>query len=246
MSEYYRAYEARYRAVREIGEFTWGHTPDDAQLAGAVGDWVRAYDLTGKTVAESACGEGAGGVLLCRLGCIYNGYDIAPTAVEIARQAVAGFPGAKVEQRDIVAQPLPENSVDGALDVSGLHMIVTDADRAAYIGNIFNALKSGGSALFWQESYRSEAYEGAVTDIEDLMRLTGLDFNTPQKRRIGNSGKEVMLPLLPARPRTKEGYVREFENAGFRVVRMQVIKDSDFMESSIGILVEKPQQKATR
>ena len=240
MGEYYRAYEARYQAVREIGDFTWGHTPEDAQLADAVSEWVREYSLPGKKVAEFACGEGAGGVLLCRLGCVYTGYDVAPTAVEIARRALAEFPDATVELRDMVKQPPEENSLDGALDVSGLHMLVTDADRAAYLGNVFQALKSGGSALFWQESYRSDAYEGPVNDIDDWMRQTGLDFKTPQKRRIGNSDREVMLPLLPARPKTREGYAREFENAGFRVKWMREIKDSDFMEYSIGILAEKP------
>ena len=240
MSEYYRAYEERYRAVYAQGDFTWGHTAEDAQLAAVLEEWVREYGLAGKRVAEFACGEGAGGVLMCRMGCIYEGYDVAPTAVKIARKALGEFPGARVELMDMVKQALPEKTLDGALDISGLHMLVTDADRAAYISNVFRALKPGATALFWQESYRENAYDGAVESIEKWKEITGLDFDTPQRRGIGRSGREVMLRLLPARPRSREGYVAEFGAAGFDVIWVREIRDSDFMLSSAGILVRRP------
>ena len=240
MSEYYRAYEERYRAVRDVGEFTWGHTRDDERFTGAIGDWVRENELSGKRVAEFACGEGAAAVLLCGMGCIYEGYDIAPTAVEICQRALAGFENARVAQLDMVRQPLTENAYDGVLDVSGLHMLVTDADRAAYIGNVFRMLKRGATALFWQESYREDAFEGNIDSIDQWKEYTGLDFDTPQKRTIGNTGHEVMLKLLPARPRSREGYISEFERAGFAVEWFREIKNSDFMTMSAGILVRKP------
>lgn len=239
MSEYYRAYEQRYRAVRDVGDFVWGHRTDDVQLREALAGWVGEYGLSGKRVAEFACGEGAGGVLLCSMGCRYAGYDIAPTAVEICREALKKFPDARVELRDMVNEPVEEASLDGAADISGLHMLVTDADREKYLKNVFRALKPGASALFWQEAFREDAFEGRVESIEDWMKETGLDFKTPERRRIGGTDKEVMLPLLPARPRSREGYIREFEKAGFRVVWIREIKDSEFMAMSVGILAEK-------
>ena len=240
MSEYYRAYEERYRAVRDAGDFIWGHRTDDAQLVNALKGWVGEYGLAGKHVAEFACGEGAGGVLLCGLGCVYEGYDIAPTAVEICRGRLKEYPGAKVGLMDMVNEQLEADSLDGAADISGLHMLVTDDDREKYLGNVYRVLKPGATALFWQESYREDAYEGRVESIEDWMRETGLDFVTPQKRTIGNSGREVMLRLLPARPRSRDGYAREFERAGFEVVWIREIRNSDFMALSAGILVKKP------
>ena len=106
MSEYYRAYEERYRAVRDVGEFTWGHTRDDERFTGAIGDWVRENELSGKRVAEFACGEGAAAVLLCGMGCIYEGYDIAPTAVEICQRALAGFDTGA--HRNVMIYSVPE------------------------------------------------------------------------------------------------------------------------------------------
>lgn len=239
MSEYYRAYEERYRAVRDVGDFIWGHCTDDVQLVAALKGWVGEYGLAGKRVAEFACGEGTGGVLLCGLGCVYEGYDIAPTAVKICRERLKEYPEAKVGLMDMVNERLEADSLDGAVDISGLHMLVTDADREKYLGNVRHALKPGATALFWQESYREDAYEGAVESIDDWMKETGLDFVMPQKRTIGDTGREVMLRLLPARPRSREGYAREFEKAGFEVVWIREIKDSDFMAMSAGILVRK-------
>ena len=240
MSEYYRQYEERYRAVQNVGDFTWGHTAKDAQLVAALSEWVAEYGLSGKRVAEFACGEGAGGVLLCGMGCVYEGYDIAPTAVALTRRALAGYPGAKVEQLDMVKERLGASAYDGAVDISGLHMLVTDSDRAAYLKNVYDMLKPGATALFWQEAYNENAYGGEVASIDDWKAMTGLDFDTPEKRRIGKSGRDVMLRLLPARPRSREGYIADFERAGFEVVRIQEIKDSDFMARSAGILVRKP------
>lgn len=241
MSEYYMAYEERYRAVEAAGGGTWGHSAEDHGTNAALESWVRENALIGKCVAEFACGEGAGGVILSRLGCVYSGFDIAPTAVEKARRALAEFPGASVRQLDMVRQRLPENSLDGALDMSGLHMLVTDAHRAAYLKNVFWALKPSAPALFWQEAYREDAYEGPVMSIEEWERMSGLDFHTPESRTIGNTGREVMLRLLPARPRTEEGYMREFQAAGFEVLEVRKLGDTDFMASSAGIWVRKPE-----
>lgn len=241
MSEYYRAYEERYRAVEEAGGGVWGHSADDGGVNAALESWVRENALAGKRVAEFACGEGAGGVILSRLGCVYSGFDVAPTAVEKARRALEKFPGASVRELDMVRQRLPENSCDGALDMSGLHMLVTDAHRAAYLKNVIWALKPGAPALFWQEAYREDAYEGPVESIEEWESLSGLDFHTPEKRAIGNTGREVMLRLLPARPRNRDGYVREFQAAGFEVLKVRDVGISDFMATSASIWVRKPE-----
>lgn len=241
MSEYYRAYEERYRAVEAAGGGTWGHSAEERETNAALESWVRENALAGKRVAEFACGEGAGGVILSRLGCVYSGFDIAPTAVEKARRALAEFPGARVRQLDMVRQRLDENSCDGALDMSGLHMLVTDVHRSAYLKNVVWALKPGAPALFWQEAYREDAYEAPVMSIEEWERISGLDFHTPEKRAIGDTGREVMLRLLPARPRTKEGYAREFQAAGFEVLDVRELKSSDFMAFSAAIWARKPE-----
>ena len=71
--------------------------------------------------------------------------------------------------------------------------------------------------------------------------MAGLDFHTPERRTIGNTGREVMLRLLPARPRSKEGYVREFQAAGFEVLEVRRLGNTDSMASSAGIWARKPE-----
>ena len=74
---YYLAYEDRYRRVFEAGIELWGHSPDDETLVRTLAEWVEENDLAGKTVVEFACGEGAAGVILSKLGVRYRGFDIA-------------------------------------------------------------------------------------------------------------------------------------------------------------------------
>lgn len=241
MTEYYRAYEERYRIVREASDGLWGHSDEDAAYVEALNNWVNENSLSGKKVIEFACGEGMGAVILSDAGCIYHGVDIAPTALEMARRLVGTRKNVTFDLLDMVKQNPGEGMFDAALDVSGLHMLVTDADRDAYLKNVFRCLKPGGFAMFWQESYRTDAYEGMVESIAHWEKLTGLDFNTPEPRRIGNSGKEVMIKLLPARPRTEAGYRTEMERAGFVVDEFYTLGDSSFMISSAAIKVHKPQ-----
>ena len=240
MTEYYRAYEERYRIVREASDGLWGHSKEDKAYVEALNDWVNENSLSGKRVIEFACGEGMGAVILSDAGCIYHGVDIAPTALETARRLAGMRHNVTFEFLDMVKQSPPEGEFDAALDVSGLHMLVTDADRDAYLKNVFNCLKPCGCAMFWQESYRSDAYEGTVESIAQWGEMTGLDFDTPEPRRIGSSGKEVMLKLLPARPRTEAGYRAEMERAGFVVDEFYTLGDSSFMSSSAAIKVHKP------
>lgn len=74
---YYLAYEERYQTAFAAGIDYWGHDPGDTTLAEALDGWVRANRLSGRRVIEFACGEGAAGILLSRLGCRYLGVDIA-------------------------------------------------------------------------------------------------------------------------------------------------------------------------
>lgn len=101
---YYLAYEERYQAAFAAGIDYWGHDPGDTTLAEALDGWVKANRLSGRRVIEFACGEGAAGILLSRLGCRYLGVDIAPSAVEKTKQRLAGFQNAQVRLLDMVTQ----------------------------------------------------------------------------------------------------------------------------------------------
>lgn len=217
---YYLAYEKRYRAVYSAGVERWGHSPDDKVLFDTLKRWVEENSLAGKRVIEYACGEGACGVILSDLGCIYHGVDISPSAVEKSRQTLAGFPNATVDVMDMVKERT-NDKYDAALDCMGLHMLITDSDRSRYLKNAYDSLHEGAPMLFFRESYREDgAYDGVVSSINEWAQITGDDYNTPQLRQTKNADgtvAEVYIPLVPARAKDRNGYFSELQSAGFAV-----------------------------
>ena len=242
---YYMAYEKRYRAVFEAGATLWGHSSGDAVLYETLKNWVEENGLCGKRVVEFACGEGACGVILSSLGCIYRGYDISPTAVAKAREALMPYPNASVDVLDMVKEKA-HGAFDAALDCMGLHMLVTDGDRAAYLKNAREVLNDRAPMLFFREAYRNglggeSAYKGHVPSFEEWKRISGCDYETPQRRtaKTESGTVEVLIPLVPARAKDREDYIAEMEGAGFCVESFFEMADSDAIPYSASIFVKK-------
>lgn len=215
------AYEKRYQAVFAAGVERWGHSPEDEVLYRTLKKWVEDNDLRGKCVIEYACGEGACGVILSELGCIYHGVDISPSAIEKSKKLLEKYPHATVEVVDMVREHV-WGEFDAALDCMGFHMLITDADRKHYLENACRSLKDHAPMLFFRESYRKEGtYHGAVNSVEEWERITGDDYKTPQLRQVRNSDDgdavEVLIPLVPARAKDRQDYIEEIESVGFRV-----------------------------
>jgi len=216
--KYYEWYEHRYRTAFEAGAERWGHDPCDEELADVLKSWVDKYNLKGKKIIEFACGEGASGVILSKLGCVYHGVDIAPSAVEKAQSLLSAYPAATVSRLDMV-QEITHDTYDAALDVMGFHMLVTDKDRQGYLHNAAACLTSGSPMLFFRECYAHDGYDGEVESVTQWSQISGMDFTTPQERTVTVNGKSqtILLPFLPARPRNERQYRRELNDAGFCV-----------------------------
>jgi len=238
---YYLAYEHRYQKVYEAGIERWGHRPDDEVLLQTLTKWVG--DLRGKRVIEFACGEGGCGEILSRLGCVYHGVDIAPSALEKARRALEPYPNATVSLLDMVNDPIP-GGYDAALDCMGLHMLVPDSDRQKYLDNAFHCLNPGAPMLFFRESYRADAYTGAVDSFEQWQAISGGDFTTPRKLSAAHNGIdiEVAAPSVPGRARTKDDYIKEMTGVGFTVDDFIEMESNQQCPSSATIYVHKPRE----
>ena len=246
---YYMAYEKRYRAVFEAGVSRWGHSPDDPILYETLKAWVEENDLVGKKVVEFACGEGACGVILSKLGCIYSGYDISPSAIGKAKEALSAYPNASADVLDMVREKAPD-AYAAAFDCMGFHMLVTDGDRSAYLKNAFSVLQTGAPMLLFREAYRNglggeDAYKGTVSTFDEWKRITGCDYETPEPRTaISEKGKiTVMIPLVPARARDREDYIAEIELAGFAVEGFVEMADSNAIPYSATIFARKKEDK---
>lgn len=239
---YYLAYEHRYQKAQDAGIEWWGHTPADDVLAATLTKWVDDHGLRGKRVIEFACGEGAAGVILARLGCVYHGVDVAPSAVEKTRARLAPYPNATVSLLDMARQPVP-GAFDAALDVMGFHMLILDADRAGYLRNAFACLRSGAPMLFFRESYREDASDAPVETMEQWVAMTGEDYITPLLRTgqtRGGQEVELYIPLIPARARSKSGYERELTGAGFAFDRFVEMDCNQQCPFSASLFVHKP------
>lgn len=223
MTEYYKKYEARYQAVYAAGGDMWGYTPDDEALNYALTQWVEEKQLKGKSVLELCCGEGAAGVILAKLGCRYYGVDVAPSAIQTAKKLLKPYENAKVAVVDLVQDQIT-GQYDAAFDAMGFHMLLTDNDRKAYLDNVYQALKPGAPMIFFRESYREDAYEGEVTSYEQWLEISGEDFQGAVQK-YAKKGKEkipVMIPRMPGRMKSEEGYRKELTSAGFLVDDFQV------------------------
>lgn len=238
---YYFAYENRYQKVFEAGIKCWGHSPEDEAFLFILEGWVAQNDLTGKRVIEFACGEGACGVILSKLGCSYRGVDIAPSAVEKARDRLKDFPDAQISVLDMVKETVNE-TYDAAIDCMGLHMLVTEHEREAYLQNAFHALKPGAPMLFFRESYRENAYDGVCNTFEQWKEISGEDYETPGVRYGQGKGEKIKvhIPLVPARAKNKEGYLKEMKSVGFLVEDFIEMDQNNNHPYSASIYVRKP------
>lgn len=235
---YYLAYEKRYKTVYNAGVKLWGHSSDDEILLSVLEKWVRDNGLVGKKVIEFACGEGASGVILSKLGCLYHGVDISPSALEKAKEAVKDFPNARVSLLDMVKQTTGE-TYDAALDSMGFHMLVTDSDRAAYLKNAYDSLNRGAPMLFFRQLYSEDSYSGTVESFGHWKEISGTDYETPGLRS-STDGIEVNIPIVPARAKTRNDYITEMQNAGFEVVRFEKMEFNWQCPDSASIFVRKP------
>lgn len=209
MSEYYRAYDGRYSLTAAAGIELWGHSVSD--LEGVITRWVEKNSLQGKRIVEFACGECSSGVILSKLGCRYLGIDVSPVVVERSRERLKDFPEAEVICMDLV-KGAPDGKFDAALDISGLHMLVVDEHRRAYLRNMAGCLDSGAPVMLHCEAFREDFPDYVVESLDKWAEIVGIDFETPQRREM--NGREVMLRTLPARPLSRNGYKNELITAG--------------------------------
>jgi len=237
---YYTAYGKRYRSAYEQGADHWLFPPEIEEIQKKVRKYVEHFKLVGKKVVEFGCGEGIAGLEFVKLGCIYQGYDIAPAAIEKATALLSEYSHAKTSLHDVVLGDFPEEAFDVGIDIACLHMLITDADRKKYLRNIYKCLKPGATMCFVKLHYRDDIYDGEVTSYEQWLKLTGEDVDTPQKRVASKDGGEfpVMMPNIAARPRTERGYREELTEAGFEIMEFKKSEKWDLIWADI--LVRKP------
>ena len=98
--------------------------------------------------------------------------------------------------------------------------------------------------LFLKQSYRrnAPAPNEKIETIEQWTAITGEDYTTPQSRTASQNGMniEVHIPLVPARAKNKDGYIKEFGDAGFIVDDFIEMEPDEAIVYSASIYIHKP------
>lgn len=242
MSEsYHLLYEKRYQKAYEAGAEYWGHTPDDKELTEKLTEWVIYHNLKGKRIIEFFCGEGASGVILSKLGCIYHGVDVSPSAIKKAERSLADYPNAKVTQLNAVTVKI-DDIYDAVLDVMGFHMLVSDPDRNAYLKNAFLCLKPKSPVFFFREICTESSNDSFINSYEEWLAVSKDDYTTPRQMNFKKDGKnvEIQIPHVPGRSKSKAGYTRELSETGFIVDSIIDMERSQKCGESVSIYAHKP------
>lgn len=138
----------------------------------------------------------------------------------------AGLGTAQLFQHDVTDLSFLEpQSYDLAIDNKLLHMLVLDSDRDMYLRGLRRALKPGALVLL-KGLYWEDAYDGPVESFDDYMRHFAPDLTTVEERTAFNGDEELRVKLtrVPARPRSKDGYLGELGRHGFEVLTLDVVE----------------------
>lgn len=177
------------------------------------------FPKSGK-VLELGCGAGDVALLFAEKGYQVHGIDIAPTAIEWAKE--------KANQAGITADFVvgdvtnlgrwEDAAFDIVIDGHCLHCIIGD-DRAEMLKEAYRVLRPGGS--FYVSSMCGDPKEPEVLSMYD-----------PESRCTihgGIAGRYFGLP---------EDVIKEIEKAGFKVKRHEV-RDNKELQDDLIVLAEK-------
>ncbi|HEX5733582.1 MAG TPA: class I SAM-dependent methyltransferase [Blastocatellia bacterium] len=150
-------------------------------------------DISGKTVLEYGCGDGANTVVLARRGAKVRALDISPDLIDVARQRLAAN-HIEGDVEFIVGSahdlPIADNSVDVVFGIAILHHL----DLALSAREVKRVLHAGGRAIFQEPMRNSKLikfirglipyqapdlspFERPLTDKELLAYADGLSIN---------------------------------------------------------------------
>lgn len=142
----YFGHDQVYRARRAAGQPGWATAAQVAEYQTILERTLRpSYTPAAGRLLELGCGDGANAIWLARQGYDVCGVDIAPAAIEWAREKAAAN-GVRGDFRvgdvlDLV--DYPDDSFDIVLDGHCYHCII-GADRHAFLRSALRVLRPGG------------------------------------------------------------------------------------------------------
>lgn len=201
MRKYYEAYDDRYRQVHEK-KLQWASDSPSAIVSQVMEQFGISFDAQ---ILELGCGEGRDALHLLQRGYRVTATDISPEAIRYCQAEAPEFAHC-FRVLDCVAGKWKGN-FDFIYAVALVHMLVEDADRAAFYSFLREHLKEDGIALVCSMG------DGTVERKSDIS--TAFDL---QPRTHGESGEKLLLAGTSCRIVDWETFLREIKESDMDVL----------------------------
>lgn len=173
---------------------------------------------------DFGCGEGRDSIFLARSGYDVTGIDIAPSAINRAREW-AREEGLEVNfcVGDVTAlSGIPDNIYDLGVNIGCLQMFPDPEERIRHLNEARRVLKLGALYFFLNMGggTRGEAFERFGPDWTPPV----VGELRPRRIRVEGGEKEIMLPIIAGHGFQKEEVEQEFVATGFKIADMRRMK----------------------
>lgn len=217
----YIGHDVRYKNLKAQGKTGWNDENDWNEWRAEILALIDSDDFpkSGR-VLELGCGAGDVSLLFAERGYQVSGIDIAPTAIEWAKEKILKT-NIKAEFVDGDVRNLgrwKDETFDIVIDGHCLHCIIGD-DRAQVLKETYRVLKSGG--LFYISTMCGDPKEPEV--------LKNYDPGSRCMIHGGVAGRYFGLP---------EDVINEIQKVGFKVKRHEVRGNKELQDDLI-VLAEK-------
>ena len=200
MRKYYEAYDDRYRQVH--GRHLQWASDEPSRVVYQV---MEQYGITGAhRILEIGCGEGRDAIHLLKDGYSLTATDISPEAIRYCRERWPEY-GENFRILDCIGGEL-EEKFDFIYGVAVIHMLVEDADRAAFYRFIREHLKKDGVALVCTMG------DGTMERCSDVSSAFTL-----QERLHDQTGERLLLAGTSCRMVTWDTFLRELKASNLSV-----------------------------
>jgi SAM-dependent methyltransferase len=221
-------YEERYQRLYAAGALFWNSPVPNPYLARLL-ERLPAHSLC----IELGCGEGYQVRFMVSKGHSVTAIDLSPTAIEKATQNTSlGLPISYLvgDVTDLAPLHLDEKRYDLAVDIGCLHMMTEDEDRYKYLAIVHKLLKPGGRFFIQNgldiDDIQPQTEEEARQLVEERkLKLKPSGYLDTRKIKTASGEREVILPLLPCKMLSLDGYISELTIHEFRILSAERVRE---------------------